>query len=587
MCRLAQKFFCPHSFSPVGAVSALAAASLWAVFLAVPAAFADVAGTVVDESASPIAGVVVGLQALPGTATVTTGADGTFVLPVDGVGTVTVYASRPYDPDAARNYATEAQTFAQPIAGVTIELEAIPDADDATYDPPSVAASCSQCHSEIVDEWRGSVHSTATEDFWVRDLFSGDGSPGGSAGFVFVDTHDPGDTGTCATCHSPIADAFDPGNVRLNDAFASGDPAFLDGVSCIGCHQVHRSDGSPDAIHTLGGAEYRFPDGAVRTERYVWGALPDVETGQMRASYAPAFATSRLCANCHQYQRPFGQTTYDEWLASPFAVPGPEFRSCQDCHMPPREGSATICDVGNPPLRPSEQRHAHTFVGSTPQTLADNLDLALAVEQGAGTVVARASVTNRGAGHDFPTGVSIRNAILLIEAEVAGQPLVQVAGPTIPGWADDDVPGTQDGDLGGRPGKGYAKILEGRINGQGSPVSPVLFVDAETVLEKSNIPSGATDEAEVTFAVPAGAFLGDSLRVEATLLYRRAFRALAVTKGWTVTPQGGEIEIEVASVTEQQPLQNAPVEIPTAGRTGLVLLALLLGVAGWLQQGRR
>lgn len=553
-------------------------AALVVLALASPG-WADISGTVVDGGGNPVADALVGLQAQPGTLPVLTAADGTFTLTLADPGAVNVGVAVVYDPDAAVNYATEAVSLTNPSVGNLVVLEELPSVEDPAYDPSSVAASCALCHSEIVDEWSGSVHSTATEDFWVRDIFSGDGSPGGSAGFVYIDTHDPGDTGTCATCHSPIADSVDPGNIRLNDAYDSGDPAYLDGVSCIACHQLHRV-GDPDGIHTVGGSEYRFPDGTVPTNRHVWGPLPDVETGFMRAGYAPVFTESRFCASCHEYQAPFGQTTYTEWLGSEFAVAGPGFRSCQDCHMPERGSAGPICDLGSPPDRPASQRHAHTFIGSTPQTLADNLDLALDVEQEMGTVTVRASVTNRGAGHDFPTGVSIRNALLVITAEVDGTPLAQVSGPTVPEWADDDVPGRQEGDYAGFAGKGFAKILEGRINGQGEPVWPVLFVDAEIVREKTNIPSGATDITEVVFQVPSGTFLGDPLVVEARLLYRRALRALAVTKGWTVTPQGGAIEIEAAALREQQPLQSAPVEIPTLDTIALGLLALVLAVSG-------
>ncbi len=106
------------------------------------------------------------------------------------------------------------------------------------------------------------------------------------------------------------------------------------------------------------------------------------------------------------------------------------------------------------------------------------------------------------------------------------------------------MPGQQPGDYAGRPGTGYGKILEGQINDQGPTVWPVLFIDADNVREAKKVHSGETDTTEVEFAL-GGAEQGDALHVEARLLYRRAFRALAVTKGWTETPQGGPIEIEV------------------------------------------
>ena len=71
-----------------------------------------------------------------------------------------------------------------------------------------------------------------------------------------------------------------------------------------------------------------------------------------------------------------------------------------------------------------------------------------------------------------------------------GQPLAQLSGPTVPFWGSDEVPGEQAGDLAGQPGKGFAKVLQGRINGEGPVVKPVLFIDAESVFSDTLIPSG-------------------------------------------------------------------------------------------------
>ena len=150
-------------------------------------------------------------------------------------------------------------------------------------------------------------------------------------------------------------------------------------------------------------------------------------------------------------------------------------------------GVGQNCEFGGPD-RQTEERHTHTFVGSTPETLSANIALATtAAESGAGTVRVTSAVDNFGAGHDFPTGISLRNAILWITATLNGQPLTQVAGPTIPFWASDDVPGDQPGDLAGQPGKGFAKVLEGRINGH----MPVVRTRMYTCKGKStSLPGG-------------------------------------------------------------------------------------------------
>ncbi|MEO1083074.1 MAG: carboxypeptidase regulatory-like domain-containing protein, partial [Acidobacteriota bacterium] len=371
----------------------LSAGLIIAAFTALaPSAWGDISGTVVDDAMQPVAGASVHLQADPDGPSTVSAADGTFTLPLAVGGPVRLAASLAYDPDATTNYHTNVLDTSDPAVGVVIELLRVPTVDDPNYMPPTASQGCQFCHSEIFDEWSTSVHSTATLDFWVRDLFSGDGPPGGSNGFVYINTHDPTDTGTCATCHAPMADVFNPGQTFLNQVVADGIPGQIDGVNCVTCHQIERVDGDVNAIHTLGQTSYRFPDGDLPTSRHVFGPLPDVDTNFMRATYAPFFTESRICASCHQYQAPFGQTTFEEWLDSPFAVAGPDFRSCQDCHMPQRAEEGRICDVGPTVIRPPEQRHSHAFIGSTPETLSDNMDLtAEVVSQLGGLVTVRAS----------------------------------------------------------------------------------------------------------------------------------------------------------------------------------------------------
>jgi hypothetical protein len=293
-----------------------------------------------------------------------------------------------------------------------------------------------------------------------------------------------------------------------------------------------------------------------------------------------------VCAACHEYRAPSGapgQETYSEWLASPYAQPGPGFRSCQDCHMPTEDGPGPVSSTA-PVLRPAEQRHRHEFIGATPATLAAAILMDTTATQIGTELEVVCSIENAGAGHSFPSGVSVRNAFLVVDATLDGVPLPQSGGPTVPFWADDDVPGIQEGDYAGRPGSGFAKVLEGRINGQGEVVRPVLFIDAEGVWEDSLIQADETRTVTLRFDLPVGTPAGEQVDVDARLLYRRAWRAVAVTKGWTETPQGGPVEIEVqrrqSSVTLDA-VQQAPA-IPTAGPVGWVLLGVVLAMSAWI-----
>lgn len=543
---------------------------------------ADITGQVIrSDNLNPIQGVRIRVQADPASPVVFTGADGRFTLPVNPTSLITVTAAVTYDPVSADNYPVE-QAFANNNDDILIQLMPLSATDDASYQPPQASNGCVACHLDQVNQWQTSNHSHSAVNEWVLDLYSGTGTPGGSNGYVFLDTHDPGESGFCATCHAPLADVFDAGNVKLNEVTQAG---ALDGVQCLACHQIHEVNNNVSALHHLGNSEYRFPDGGL-TQFFVWGPLDDVGFSTMNALPTPLFEESRFCASCHEYNNPDtnapGQTTYSEWLAGPFSQPGPNFSTCQNCHMEAATEPGPISSLSGQPIRPAEQRHDHSFPGATPSRLDEAIDMTMDAFLDNGELVVQVYVSNVGAGHAFPTGVSVRNALLHVQASANGQALTQIGGPTIPFYGDDDVPGVQPGDLAGQPGKGYARVLEGRINGAGPVIRPVLFIDAENVYSDTRLPSGETDMVELRFAVnPA---VSAPIQVNADLLYRRAWRATVVSKGWTQTPSGGPIEINVASM-QRQVLAGGAVAIPVLQEWALPIMILLLFAAA-LMSGR-
>jgi hypothetical protein len=522
------------------------------LLFAIPAAFAQISGIVREDTAAslPIAGVKIRIQALDGSPEVITAANGTFTLPFTPTTGVGVAAAKPYDHAAgATNYLTEViDVGAGPQTGVEFFLPVVPPRA-ATYTASS-ASSCASCHTENGNEWTTSRHANAARNTWVLDLFSGTGTPGGGAGYVFKNTHNVGDSGFCATCHAPLADIQAPGTVLLD---AVTNTVHREGVNCVACHSIAKVDATNiNGLHTAGGTigktDFFFPSGP-NSAFQVFGNLPDVSTGFMRNIFNPLFGEALLCASCHQYKNPTtnapGQSTFEEWAASSYATPGPGYKTCQTCHMPTKT-PGLISQVGGI-QRPASQRHRHDFVGITPSNLSDAIKLSTSVTQVGAELDVAVNIQNQGAGHNFPTGVSIRNALLVVQVKRRGTGalLTQSSGGTIPSFANDDIAGTQVGDLGGLPGKGFAKVLRGRINGQGAQVEPVLFIDAETVAFNQAIAPGATDSSSYRFALPAGVNPSD-VDVDVRLIYRRAFRALAVTKGWTTSSTGGPIEIEVA-----------------------------------------
>jgi hypothetical protein len=550
---------------------------------------AAISGRVVDDvSGAPIAGAVVRVKATDGPQ-VTSNAAGDFTLAVEPTAPVDVAAGVPYQHTAAINYVTNTAFATNGQNNVEIRLRRLPTGSNGSYQPLT-ASLCGICHEDQYNQWLKSRHAGAAVNPWVLDLYAGTGTPGGSAGYIFKNLHDPGESGFCASCHAPMEDVFTPGQLAF-DEISQG--WGLEGVGCLGCHQQAHVDASRinGIAHVDGKVSYRFPDDPnYTTGLYVWGNLPDVATGTMRNSYQPQFGDSLICAGCHQYNRPDngapGQNTYLEWLASPYAQPGPGFRTCQNCHMPNEASPGPIASTAGFE-RPASQRHRHDFVGSTPATLAGAITLRTTASEANGRLIVDTEVENQ-AGHGFPAGVSIRNALLVLDVRADGQPLTQIAGPTVPWYADDEVPGVQPGDFAGQPGKGYAKILEGRINDTGPVVRPVLFIDAEGVTEDTVIPSGQIDDNRFEFLLPPGIAAGTEITVDARLLYRRAFRALAVTKGWTVTPSGGPIEIEVGrqQLTLAASGQSA-LPVPADSPWTLAALAMALLGLGWAVARRR
>jgi hypothetical protein len=209
----------------------------------------------------------------------------------------------------------------------------------------------------------------------------------------------------------------------------------------------------------------------------------------------------------------------------------------------PSIGAGTIANAGRPGAiaRPAEQRHDHRFLATASGTLADALSLQVQVQAEGDIVRVLVRLENVGLGHAFPTGVDIRNALLVLSAQDGATALTLLDGPVVPWWADDSVAGQQPGDLAGQPGFGMAKVLAGRINGVGEVVQPVPFIDAEFIAEESALQPGEVRQYGWRFANPS-VTVGQTVTIRTDLLYRRAWRALAVTKGWLTRPDGRPVE---------------------------------------------
>jgi len=125
-----------------------------------------------------------------------------------------------------------------------------------------------------------------------------------------------------------------------------------------------------------------------------------------------------------------------------------------------------------------------------------------------------------------PTDFPGRHLILLVQAKDANDTLLtQLEGPTVPEWGGIGDP--SEGYCAGLPGKAFAKVLEETW----TELTPsAAYWNPTRVLSDNRLAAFATDTSTYTFAAPAEG----EVKVEVTLLYRRAFMELMDQKGWDV-----------------------------------------------------
>ncbi len=501
----------------------------------------QVSGFVMDTAGSPLADATVSLQGdLNRT---TTAADGSFSLPSLSGSNLKIVAGK-------KGYYNASVIVTAPAMGIILNLEMVVVGNDPGYtflDPPV----CGGCHPQQEVEWTGSRMAHTGQNLWVYDVFDGSGTPGGNGGFVYTTdsvhaTALPG--GECAACHQPqiwIAQAFSP-----MDPLNALSQAAANGVSCEVCHKIADVDTTKldyPGVHATA-VTFNRPASPITSHQVQYGTLPDADfsiPGLMRPSYQPQLK-AEMCATCHQdkndpdengiYDEPNGivaEPTWNEWLASPYSDPtNPLYETCTDCHMPPN-GQTNLCALAPVQRDPSEVR-THDILGTSPEYLENAVDLSLTVQQTSSELQVTVDATNNHAGHHVPTGVPIRNMILLVEAWRIedGQKLIDTGSQQID--AIGGVGSPAQGYFAGLPGKTFAKVtLDANGNG------PSFFTEAASVQYDTRLPALATDTTNYSFQLLPG---GGSYKVRARLIYRRAYRDLVDAKGWTTTGHGEPLE---------------------------------------------
>ncbi|MBW2404617.1 MAG: carboxypeptidase-like regulatory domain-containing protein [Deltaproteobacteria bacterium] len=510
-------------------------------------------GTVVDDdTGEPIAGAVVSVQASH--IETTTDESGAFEL-TDASGRSLVVVA------GAKGYFYASSTKSAPASGVEFRLELVPQDDDPYYTFASPER-CGECHPDQYEEWVGSPMQKAGMNTWVYDIYNGTGTDTEELpGFIYTRDSvfaESNPASECASCHQPepwAREPFQPMGDRERPT--SG---MLHGVSCDMCHRIADID-----------AENRpnfpgiFPDVVTLTRPegngwvVMYGVLGDVDfelPGWMRASYQPQLK-SEVCAACHQdsndlhedhgFEGPdaiISEPTYLEWLDSPYADPDSELHAeCVDCHMAATNAEAACNRVDL--TRPEGDVRSHRILGTTAEFLENALSMTVEAEIVGDAVEVEVAITNDQTGHHVPTGVTIRNMILLVEASQNGEPLehtgsteidevIHLLGGTAASPPDECIADPDQGYYCGLPGRLYGKINISKAGG-----SPTFFTDAVAIVSDNRIPALQTDTSNYTFAVPAGA---GAIDLRARVIYRRSWRALVDGKDWHYDGHGNRLE---------------------------------------------
>jgi hypothetical protein len=372
------------------------------------------------------------------------------------------------------------------------------------YDEDVMGAKrCSACHKQIADEWKESMHARAdTELLYARVV----GEFRKEYGFEA--------SNWCAGCHSPLRLA----RGELNEKVAT---VRQPNVDCIVCHSIRKTnDPIGNNNYDLAIAE---PGGHQLGKT---NALSDqlllMQPAAHRSLWNGSFIRSpEFCGVCHRQVLPdflsggrgglVLQGTFDEWAKSKYNSADKSVRrTCQDCHMPAAAGLAS--DLG-------DKRPSHLFLGGSidvaringahnsyaegKKFLAKAATITVTpsgrVETGIDLSV---SVTNSGAGHNLPTGVTDLRQVW-VELTVTND-----AGDVIYKSGHLDAAGFLD------PSAVSFGVVLG--DGNGNPVHLHHIAKAREILADTTIPAGETREAK--YRVPISGY--QNLVAEAKLLYR-------------------------------------------------------------------
>ena len=279
---------------------------------------------------------------------------------------------------------------------------------------------CGGCHSEIYAQWENSMHGLAHKDPIYQKV----------AKFFLTGLTDPGEveeSESCVKCHTPVG-VVTGFPKKTSDDWSKTPEIATRGVQCDFCHSAVSAEKMYNNGMVLSPGNGEADPGIKR------GPIKDPVPEFHEAEFSEFHTQAGICGTCHNVKHvAFGtdlETTYDEWAAGPYNTDDPAKRVvCQECHMRQKPGLPATGSTPRPDnpgyasdIGPERDHvYTHYFVGANnfvPQQFGDAEKTAMATERltHAATLALdttgmkkgrlNVTVTNTGAGHKLPTGLT-------------------------------------------------------------------------------------------------------------------------------------------------------------------------------------
>jgi len=346
---------------------------------------------------------------------------------------------------------------------------------------------CGGCHETIYQQWKNSLHNLSHVDPVYREVSLHDLKN-------LTDRDEIKEAEHCVACHTPIG--FVSGMPAKTSDHVKQIPELAQkGIQCDFCHSATGARKIYNAEIDLDPGNGDADPGTKR------GPYRDSRSDYHVSAYSAFHTRSEICGVCHDVRHVvFGtklETPYEEWKRGPYAARGIQ---CQGCHMYQRPGIPATGSTARPD-NPGEAAaggparghvFTHYFVGGNtlvPPLFGNREQATMAEERlkNAATIkiddtisggILKITVTNTGAGHAIPTGLSHVRQIWL-EVTVTGpggKVLFQSGKPDAAGVIGPSaiIYNTVFGDGNGRPVMNVAKarlILKDRRIGPMQSVS--------------------------------------------------------------------------------------------------------------------